>query len=190
MTKNEALTLALEALELPSMKTQSMLEQRDAAITAIKEALAQPEQESVKLKMIKGEICYLSKHDDQSFGMWCPVTTSDFPNGTIFYTTPPQRPGVGLTDGAHPKQKPVVWCSQCGHKCPQIAQQEPVAWWDENLGVFDEKHFDQLQPLYTTPPQRPWAGLTGQAKALIASVSLGVHDAVHRTEAKLKEKNT
>lgn len=25
---------------------------------------------------------------------------------------------------------------------------EPVAWWDENLGAFDEKQFDQLQPLY------------------------------------------
>ncbi len=33
-------------------------------------------------------------------------------------------------------------------------------------------------------------GLTGPEKALIASVSLDVHDAVHRTEAKLKEKNT
>ena len=43
-----------------------------------------------------------------------------------------------------------------------------------------------------TPPQseRPWVGLTGQEKALVASVSLDVHDAVHRTDAKLKEKNT
>ena len=38
--------------------------------------------------------------------------------------------------------------------------------------------------------QRPWVGLTGQEKALIAAVSLDVHDAVHRTDAKLKEKNT
>jgi len=28
---------------------------------------------------------------------------------------------------------------------------DPVAWWDPKLGVFDEKHFDQLQPLYTAP---------------------------------------
>ena len=39
-------------------------------------------------------------------------------------------------------------------------------------------------------PERPWVGLTGQEKALVASVSLDVHDAVHRTDAKLKEKNT
>jgi hypothetical protein len=37
--------------------------------------------------------------------------------------------------------------------------------------------------------KKPWVGLTGQEKALIASVSLDVHDAVHRTEAKLREKN-
>ena len=44
--------------------------------------------------------------------------------------------------------------------------------------------------LYTTPPQRPWVGLTGQEKAWIASVSLDTHDAVYRTDVKLKEKNT
>ena len=38
-------------------------------------------------------------------------------------------------------------------------------------------------------PQRTWVGLTGQEKAWMASVSLDTHDAVHRTEAKLKEKN-
>jgi hypothetical protein len=37
--------------------------------------------------------------------------------------------------------------------------------------------------------KKPWVGLTGQEKALVASVSLDVHDAIHRTEAKLKEKN-
>ena len=42
----------------------------------------------------------------------------------------------------------------------------------------------------TTPQPRPWVGLTGQDKALIASVSVDVHDAIHRAEAKLKEKNT
>jgi hypothetical protein len=25
---------------------------------------------------------------------------------------------------------------------------EPVAWWDEKIGVMDEKHFDQMIPLY------------------------------------------
>ena len=33
-------------------------------------------------------------------------------------------------------------------------EQEPVGWWDEKLGFFKEKHFDQLQPLYLSPPKR------------------------------------
>jgi hypothetical protein len=33
--------------------------------------------------------------------------------------------------------------------------QEPVGWWDDKLGFFEEKHFDQLRPLYTTPPAQP-----------------------------------
>jgi len=53
---------------------------------------------------------------------------------------------------AAPVQEPVAWCSQCGHKCPQTINQEPIGWWDAKLGFFEEKHFDQLQPLYTTPP--------------------------------------
>jgi hypothetical protein len=36
----------------------------------------------------------------------------------------------------------------------ELESQEPVGWWDVKLGFFNEKHFDQLQPLYTTPPQR------------------------------------
>ena len=42
-----------------------------------------------------------------------------------------------------------------------------------------------------TPPaaQRQWVGLTGQQKNLIARISVDVFDAIHRTEAKLKEKN-
>jgi hypothetical protein len=60
--------------------------------------LAKPKQEPVALKMVYGEVCCQSKHDDQSFGMWCPITEEDFPNGTPFYTAPPRTKWVGLTD--------------------------------------------------------------------------------------------
>ena len=62
------------------------------AINACKEALEQPAQEPV-LKVVYGEICYLSKEDDQSYGMWCPVTENykpPFKNETNFYTHPHQ----------------------------------------------------------------------------------------------------
>ncbi len=65
----------------------------DEAIERIDQALAKQEQsEPVALKVYRGELCYKSQADDQSFGMWCPVT-QDFPflEGTKFYTTPQQR---------------------------------------------------------------------------------------------------
>ena len=33
----------------------------------------------------------------------------------------------------------------------KLSEQEPVAWFDEKLGCFDEKHFDQLKPIYLHP---------------------------------------
>lgn len=65
-------------------------------ILEMREALAQTEPSA--LKMVYGEVCYQSKHDDQSFGMWCPITEREFPNGTPFYTSPPSKEWVGLTD--------------------------------------------------------------------------------------------
>jgi hypothetical protein len=65
-------------------------------ILEMREALAQTE--PVALKMVYGEVCCQSKHDDQSFGMWCPITEKEFPNGTPFYTEPSRKEWVGLTD--------------------------------------------------------------------------------------------
>jgi hypothetical protein len=49
---------------------------------------------------------------------------------------------------------------------------EPVGWWDSKIGFFEEKHFDQLQPLYTTPPAaavlegRDWSLLEATQESL------------------------
>ena len=75
----------------------------------------------------------------------------------------------------------------------QPAQQEPVAWmhpdgriWTFGRGL-DKSTF--TVPLYTSPPQRTWVGLTDKQRLEIAddSASYGM---VLATEAKLKEKNT
>ena len=63
---------------------------------------AAPVREHVAFKVIKGELCYKSQDDGQSFGMWCPVTPqTDLPfvNGTEFYATPPaaNKPWIGLS---------------------------------------------------------------------------------------------
>ena len=44
MSDREAMQMALDALNLPSMKTQQMLQQRDEAIATLRAKLEQPEQ--------------------------------------------------------------------------------------------------------------------------------------------------
>ena len=77
-----------------------------------------------------------------------------------------------------PVQEPVAWCSQCGHVCPQTINQEPIGWWDAKLGFFEEKHFDQLQPLYTIPPAQEIVCSTGlchyKPAAAVQSLPFGV----------------
>ena len=89
-------------------------------------------------------------------------------------------------------------------------EQEPVAWavvgegkfGEYKIGRETESNLDALKywtnrdyslvPLYTTPPKRPWVGLTkddinecyGRAWS---DLNLEIHTAI---EAKLKEKNT
>jgi hypothetical protein len=70
---------------------------------------------------------------------------------------------------------------------------EPVGWWDSKIGFFEEKHFDQLQPLYTTPPaaQRQWTGLTDdEIDDLYQGAGKNDLKRAREIEAKLKEKNT
>lgn len=80
-------------------------------------------------------------------------------------------------------------------------EQEPVAWF-RNEDIFGNqemepvfyatKAWENCQPLYTTPPQRTWVGLTDkEAHELWESTdSDDDWELMKRTEAKLKEKNT
>ena len=119
MTKDTALRLALEALEdmVNDCICRNCINQVET-ITAIKAALEAKDEPwekfcdsncvwtdhhpdcklakdaPVALEVYRGEICYQSTDDDQSFGMWCPVNYDSkhgFADGTKFYTTPPQR---------------------------------------------------------------------------------------------------
>ena len=78
-------------------------------------------------------------------------------------------------------------------------EQEPVAWMDEDgdvlsASIVDGKGLRNI-PLYTTPPQRTWIGLTDEDISKI-SQRLGIDhddswtDLKQAIEAKLKEKNT
>jgi hypothetical protein len=121
MTKDEALKLALEALGwTDEWRPQGLKEE---AITAIKEALAQPEQEPVAWRY--------------------------------------------------------RWSVEDGH-------------WVWNYATYIERQKDdRCEPLYTTPPQRTWVGLTNEDKSEICDMTeRDERDSVMRlVEAKLKARN-
>lgn len=77
-------------------------------------------------------------------------------------------------------------------------EQEPVAWtvagqvrdWGKDFSAYQTQHY--VRPIYTSPPQREWVGLTDDE----IDAALGVYDSfggrldARKIEAKLKEKNT
>ena len=86
MTKDEALKLALEALECALSDDRPYIVQCKEAITAIKEALAQPEQEPVtwryKIVDVFGRPAWTLK---------TPKSDTRVLESQPLYTTPPQR---------------------------------------------------------------------------------------------------
>jgi len=84
MTKDEALKMALDALEtLHSHRTDIA-----SAITALKEALAQPEQEPVAWMNDSTPSGIFARHMEGAKNFGCTIP---------LYTAPPQRTWVGLT---------------------------------------------------------------------------------------------
>ena len=76
------------------------------------------------------------------------------------------------------------------------AEQEPLAWistgparmihWTADKPAYG----DDWVPLYTTPPQRTWVGLTTKEKHEFRYSHMTTADFIEDIEAKLKEKNT
>ena len=93
MIKDEALRMALEALEADELDmvddgSGNMVFRKEQAITAIKEALAQPKQEPLAWISTGPASMIHWTADKPAYGDdWVPL-----------YTTPPQREFVGLTD--------------------------------------------------------------------------------------------
>jgi hypothetical protein len=85
------------------------------------------------------------------------------------------------------------------------AKDEPVAWLHRfieggisiNLKPLDlERHPERWEPLYATPPQRTWVGLTDEERGQVYADwrfnggNLSNLELCRAIEAKLKEKNT
>ena len=80
-------------------------------------------------------------------------------------------------------------------------QGEPVAWYRDEDGIriyYESKVWDDATPLYTTPPQRTWVGLTDDEIAEVEDEYIvdyripagSAWNFAKDIEAKLKEKNT
>jgi len=161
MTKDEALELALEALEHIESEDNDrdflfpyQCTKLDNAITAIKQALltatplAAPVQQSRSdvepvawMHWLNGP-CQLFMDKDEAM-MELDRLNREYP-----------------VDGHARKMRPLVF----GDTAPPAAPRQSA--------------------------QRQWVGLTGQQKNLIARISVDVFDAIHRAEAKLRSKNT
>ena len=214
MTEKEALKLALEALEefgehydwCHQFPTYAFPENYppcncgyDEAITAIKEALR--EHAMYEVQRLGQEIQPEHKKCENcgEFGECCQEQpeqseNSDFqPDWMNYQQGYMDGMSQAIADMALEKDKPQ----------PKEPEQEPVAWMrDDEMKamVSDEKRAwilcgrselieDYNKPLYTTPPQRTWVGLTDEE---IDECDWGQSERDHARaiEAKLKEKNT
>jgi hypothetical protein len=150
MTKDEALDLALEALESCDQvygsegSYQYFSQARvDKAITAIKQALAAPVQEPVSMRMPKvGDkvVCL----EDESIG-------------TIVYLTAGGSPEIKFDDGSHGTYMLREFAELFGYTTPPAQPapvQEPVAWMDKYGEIYKDvpEVLSTDTPLYTTPP--------------------------------------
>ena len=211
MTK-EALKLALEALETLMIERGSIY---DKAITAIKEALAQPEQEFTTHEEGDDGWSEWVCPDPKSYLMKCCdcglVHEAQF--GVVQYA-------VGSNEDCEPvvaqnvqavfrMRRSEQWSPEdTAHRAGGLPmaqpEQEPVLWMMPDGNTADKWALQfyggqKGKPLYTTPPQREWVGLTDEE--IWGTVSrIGTSDSdvnpyakladARAIETKLKEKNT
>ena len=167
---DEALTL--EALKYAASKGYGRIVRENSAPFTIKQALAQPAQEPVTereaLKL--AEIIEHFDSNDESL----PLELLKEIAATLRALAQPAQEPVAWTTMPEAED----WCFVSGNKDPN--------------GKLEGKWF----PLYTTPPQRPWVGLTDEEiKEIIGSwgdtpVKGYTRKLFDQIEAKLKEKNT
>ena len=218
MTEREALKMALEALSPWAGEDANHTEQY-AAYHALRKALAQPDPvpywHSEFLKHNTTPVPYwhseFLKHNTTSDHCMMENAQGELERIRLVQT------GVGI---GKPEQGPVAYWHKEFLKHNTTSdqpKQEPVAWmiWlHGQAGFFDHKQFAELEfdrrnkeypdpdrkllPLYTTPPQRTWQGLTDEEiidvihPLVMADMADEATDyeIARAIEAKLKEKNT
>ena len=175
-TQTEALNLIHEQLQKLWLLGDKAAELANPALDAIKEALAQQSNEQVE-PVAKDQ--WWVKGLDGLWGSSDYVVTLDTRRAAktalsvIFDTHPP-------VPTAQPEQEPVAWATRMG----EYAHIHWGAKRPEYPMVYEV-------PLYTTPPQRTWVGLTpDEIRGISLASGESLFSAIMFTHDKLKEKNT
>ena len=161
----EALKLALEFIERVNKDGWILADfepQMYEAITAIKEALAPTSTQ-----------CEVQLNLDQG-----PDYERGFVDGMLYQTQTSVDKAVNAM--AQPAQEPVA-INQ--HRIPYCAD-----WYDGIPDYHDGHGPYEVRTLYTTPPKRPWVGLT-DAEMQVLWDRYAHMEMMRAIEAKLKEKN-
>ena len=98
---------------------------------------------------------------------------------------------TAIKDALEAKDEPVAWRTfdgEGGYDYRTYENNEDYANdWDKR----NPNHKGWVEPLYTTPPQRTWVGLTNdELTDLFYNTNLGQESAVGQAIALLKERNT
>lgn len=81
----------------------------------------------------------------------------------------------------HPAQEPVAWMN------PSWIDPDTRGWQSDS---FESIPIEGWLPIYTTPPQRPWVGLTEHEFQLIYDMGRTPSGMMEMVESMLKDKNT
>ena len=172
MTKDEALKMALEALEADELDmvddgSGNMVFRKEQTIAAIKKALSEPEQEPVAWEQFYPDIGK-------------PQIAEALAKEKALQDLHDENERLGLYKDAYAEQEPMAWISTGPARMIHWTSDKPA-------------YGDDWVPLYTTPPQRTWVGLTdeeiGQGCKESWVTEQAWQSAVWWAEARLKEKN-
>ena len=167
----QALELALDWIKKQPEETPDSkydVDTRYVVIREIEAALAQPDQDEVDIRSrLYQRIHELETQLARGEQDWIERERA------VGYREGHQN---ALKQMAQPEQEPVAWVVYS-------SAENDIVWADKG------KRLKQNTPLYTTPPQRTWVGLTDEERKDLCRSWSSPMDAIYATEAKLKDKN-
>ena len=90
---------------------------------------------------------------------------------------------------AQPAQEPVAWAVVGDGKFGEYELGQVFVDYESTHTYWENRGYE-LVPVYTTPPQRPWVGLTDEEAQWLYDNCRTPSNLIDMVEAKLKEKNT